>query len=93
MHYPALMHYPAQPNPNDGHQMFYGPAHAPTAVTVERKKAPPADIPYGDKNAEFWCRELDGSWTLRTLTDIMNNCQPAFHQISESGWPVWYRTK
>lgn len=89
---PPTMHYIAQPQPAVGHHMLYEPAPAP--ARFEPKKANPEPSPYGDKNTEFYCRELDGSWSLHTVTEIMNDCQPGFWQTNEvSGWPVFYRTK
>ena len=46
----------------------------------------------GDPNQEFYCRELDGSWSLRTVTAIEKECRPGTWQTSVSGWPVFYRT-
>ncbi len=87
---PPAMQYVAQPNAYVGHQMLYHPALAP--AKIEEKKADPGPSPYGNPKTEFWCRELDGSWQLRTLSDIMKNCQPAYYQTHEvSGWPVYYR--
>ncbi len=89
---PPTMQYVAQPNAYVGHQMLYQPAPAP--AQIEEKKAEPGPSPFGNPNTEFYCRELDGSWQLRTLSDIMKNCQPMFWQTHEtSGWPVFYRQR
>lgn len=42
---------------------------------------------------EFWCRELDGTYTLRTMNTIMQSLQPGDWQESESGYPYFVRTK
>lgn len=66
------------------HQMFYQP--------VEPAK-PEAPKITGDPKQEFYCRELDGSWTLRNMGAIVKECQPGFWQSSKSGYPVFYRQK
>ena len=41
---------------------------------------------------EYYCKELNGTWTQRTTNDIMNNCQPGewrFH--SQTGYPYFVR--
>lgn len=82
--------------------MYYAPASshaayyqaAAPAPKAEEPKSEPGPSPFGDPNTEFYCRELDGSWSLRTCTDIVTNCQPGFWQTNaKSGWPVYYRQK
>ncbi|KAL9587259.1 MAG: hypothetical protein Q9203_003581 [Teloschistes exilis] len=40
----------------------------------------------------FYCRELDGSYTLRTRTDIETSCQPGAWHMAKTGWPYFIRT-
>ncbi|KAL9594998.1 MAG: hypothetical protein Q9179_005157 [Wetmoreana sp. 5 TL-2023] len=42
---------------------------------------------------QFYCRELDGTYTLRTVTDIETSCQPGSWQTAVSGYPYFVRTK
>ncbi|KAI4251704.1 MAG: hypothetical protein LQ352_004692 [Teloschistes flavicans] len=42
---------------------------------------------------QFYCRELDGSYTLRTTTDIETSCQPGVWQTAKSGYPYFVRSK
>ncbi|KAL8831244.1 MAG: hypothetical protein Q9191_000964 [Dirinaria sp. TL-2023a] len=82
------MHYAPAAN----HAAFYQAAAPAPAPKPEEPKSEPAPSPFGDPNTEFYCRELDGSWSLRTCTDIVTNCQPGFWQTNaKSGWPVYYR--
>lgn len=43
----------------------------------------------GDR--QFWVREVDGSYTLRDVRDIMENCQPGSWMGSVSGYPYFVR--
>lgn len=43
-------------------------------------------------NDEFYCRELDSSYSLRTSTTIMRDCQPGYWKRGSSGYPYWVRT-
>lgn len=70
------------------HQMFYQPVEP---AKPEAKPEPPKIT--GDPKQEFYCRELDGSWSLRTMSAIVKECQPGFWQSSKSGYPVFYRQK
>lgn len=42
---------------------------------------------------QFYCRELEGSWTLRTTNDIMASCQPGRWQYAPGGYPYFERMK
>ncbi|KAI9880053.1 MAG: hypothetical protein M1830_005785 [Pleopsidium flavum] len=50
-------------------------------------------IPYKPSpSQQWWCRELDGSYTLRTTNDIMDNLQPGFWQYAQpGGYPYFIR--
>ena len=86
------MQYVAQPYAAVGHQLLYEPAAAP--ARVEETKADHGPSRFGDSNTEYYCRELDGTWSLHTLTEINKDLQPGFWQTNRtSGWPVYYRTK
>ncbi|MCJ1299204.1 hypothetical protein MMC08_001996 [Hypocenomyce scalaris] len=52
-------------------------------------------VPYNPSGEQqFWCRELDSSYTLRTSKDITENLQPGFWQYAQpGGYPYWYRMK
>lgn len=41
---------------------------------------------------QFYCRELDGAYTLKTGTTIMRDCQPGYWKHGKSGYPYWVRT-
>lgn len=40
---------------------------------------------------QWWCRELDGSFTLRTTNDIMDNLQPGHWTYASGGYPYFIR--
>ena len=42
-------------------------------------------------DAEILCRELDGSWTLRTVNTIMNSLQPGHWVQNPEGSIQWIR--
>ncbi|EFR01182.1 hypothetical protein MGYG_04184 [Nannizzia gypsea CBS 118893] len=49
-------------------------------------------VPYRPaEGQQWWCRELDGSYTLRTTTDVMENLQPGYWAYSSSGYPYFIR--
>ena len=86
------MQYNSQGQPLVGHQMFYQPAPAP--AKVEEPKPGPDPSVLSNPNTEYWCRELDGTWSQRTATDVERNCKPGFWQKHAiSGYPVFYRQK
>ena len=48
------------------------------------------EVPTG--NTQYYCKETNGSWKLRTTNDIMNHCQPGDWRIHpESGYPYFVR--
>ena len=82
---PAMI---AQPVYHGQHTIVYQqPAQAVEPAKPEEPKLT------GNPAQEFYCREFDGSWSLRTATAIEKECRPGFWQSSESGFPVFYRTK
>lgn len=51
-------------------------------------------VPYKpDDNQQFWCRELDGSYTLRTAKDIQEELQPGYWQRGAKEVPYFVRTE
>ena len=40
---------------------------------------------------QYWCRELDGTWTARTVDTIMNSLNPGQWAYGPSGYPYWVR--
>ena len=48
-------------------------------------------IPSADQ--QFYVKEFDGSWTLRTTTDIMGSCQPGQWAYAQGGYPFFVRKK
>lgn len=80
----------AQPFYPVAHQMLYQPAQPAQAAEPAKAEEPKLT---GNPNQEFYCRELDGSWSLRNMNAIMKECQPGFWQSSQSGYPVFYRQK
>ncbi|KAK2875953.1 hypothetical protein FQN49_001495 [Arthroderma sp. PD_2] len=53
---------------------------------------PQSMVPYRPaEGQQWWCREVDGSYTLRTTNDIMENLQPGYWTYSSSGYPYFIR--
>lgn len=40
---------------------------------------------------EYFCRELDGTWTVRTINTIMNSLNPGQWAYATTGYPYWVR--
>lgn len=40
---------------------------------------------------EYYCRELDGTWTVRTVNTIMNSLNPGQWAYATNGYPYWVR--
>lgn len=60
-----------------------------TGATVPTQMAPykPA------AGQQFWCKELDGSYTLRTNSDILKgDLSPGHWEMAKSGYHFWVRT-
>lgn len=61
---------------------------ANTGATKPHNLAPYKPSP----SQQWWCRELDGSYTLRNTQDIMDNLQPGFWQYAQpGGYPYFIR--
>ena len=51
-------------------------------------------VPYNAAaGQQFWCRELDGAWSLRTVNECMTELQPGYWDKSQSGHAVFIRQK
>jgi hypothetical protein len=62
---------------------------ANTGVTIPTQLAPykPA------AGQQFWCKELDNSWTLRTYSDIMSGeLSPGHWEMAKTGYHYWVRS-
>lgn len=82
------------------HQPWYGKTKAQVDaenIAIARQVGatkPVQLVPYNPSpEQQFWCRELDTSYTLRTSKDITENLQPGFWQYAEGGYPYWVRTE
>ncbi|KAL8999022.1 MAG: hypothetical protein Q9169_002020 [Polycauliona sp. 2 TL-2023] len=42
---------------------------------------------------QFWCKELNNAFTLRSMTDIETSCQPGSWHTSSVGYPYFIRKK
>ncbi|KAL8910402.1 MAG: hypothetical protein Q9171_004311 [Xanthocarpia ochracea] len=40
---------------------------------------------------QFWCKEPNGVYTLRTMTDIETSCQPGSWHTASTGYPYFVR--
>ena len=40
---------------------------------------------------EYYCRELDGTWTVRSVNTIMNSLNPGQWAYATTGYPYWIR--
>ncbi|KAF3479547.1 uncharacterized protein GIQ15_06523 [Arthroderma uncinatum] len=53
---------------------------------------PQSMVPYRPaEGQQWWCREIDGSYSLRTTNDIMENLQPGYWAYASSGYPYFIR--
>ncbi|PGH12415.1 hypothetical protein AJ80_06722 [Polytolypa hystricis UAMH7299] len=79
------------------------PWHGPTRAEVNARNQaiaaangvynPRPMIPYKPEDGQqWWCRETDGSYTLRTTTDIMENCKPGRWEYGPAGYPYFIRS-
>ena len=50
-------------------------------------------VPYkASAEEQFWCRELDGAYTLRTVTEIQD-LKPGYWEAGKKGVPYYIRQK
>lgn len=98
-HSPMTYNYASSsPVAETGHVKWYG--QDTTATTAahhkpqgEGVKMIPLMPTTPDPKQQFYCKELDGSFSLRTVDDIGKNAGPGFWQYGSSGWPFFTRTK
>ena len=86
------------PKPASSHVYWYGSTKEEVDAqnhAVHKAHAKPTPlVPYKPSNdQQYYCRELDGSYTLRTPTDVMENLQPGYWKYSEEGYPYFIRQK
>lgn len=98
---PAQLYYAAAPVPEPvKHNFWYGgtkaEVDAQNAAIAQTSGAtkPVQLIPQGGTaSSQYYCRELNGSYTLRTTTEIMETLQPGYWQYANpGGYPYWVRT-
>ena len=78
-----MVHGPTKEEFGMHHRAFY-----------EEMARPHQFVPYkAEAEEQFWCRELDNSYTLHTMNDILNNLQPGVWQTGSSGYPYFVREK
>ena len=39
----------------------------------------------------YWCKEVNGRFTVRTAADIYNSCRPGHWTVGEEGYPSFTR--
>ncbi|KAL2037744.1 hypothetical protein N7G274_009469 [Stereocaulon virgatum] len=67
-----------------------GPTHFTTQDGRRMQIVPEIPTP----NSQYYCRELDGSYTERTYNQIMHDCQPGeWRPHPETQFPYWYRLR
>lgn len=89
---------PKEEKKDKDHVYWYGSTKEEVDLqnyAVHKAHAKPTPlVPYKPSNEQqFWCRELDKSYTLRTTTDIMENLQPGYWQYGDEGYPYFIRQK
>ena len=98
---PAAYYYSAQPAPEPAKTNYwYGASKAEIdarnvcAAQVSGATKPMQLAPHGTSaDQQFYVKEFDGSWTLRTTTDIMGSCQPGHWEYAQGGYPYFVRKK
>ncbi|KAL8687263.1 MAG: hypothetical protein Q9224_005203 [Gallowayella concinna] len=91
------LYYAGQPLPEPT-KIWYGSTKAEVdaqnaALAPSVGALTPMQLVPGNPGAgqQFYCRELDGSYTLRTMTDIGNSCQPGTWKTAPTGFPYFIR--
>jgi hypothetical protein len=60
------------------------------------RRRPSVALPYApsaDGEQQFWVRDLDGSYELKTPTQIRDTCQPGSWKTGSSGFPYYVRER
>ena len=61
-------------------------------ITANAAAKPIQLVPYEPSpEQQFYCREHDGSYTLRTGREIGEDCQPGHWQYGDAGYPYFIR--
>ena len=63
-------------------------ALAPTVGATKPMELVPASP---TPSQQFYVRELNGAYTLRTMTDIETSCQPGSWYRAQTGYPYFVR--
>ncbi len=96
---PSVQFYSAQVQSPVGANYYQGPttsqvnannqarAHNVGAYNPNIQMVPQPASP----DSEFWCRELNGHYTLRTMNTIMQSLQPGVWARGSSGYPYFVR--
>ncbi|MCJ1258001.1 hypothetical protein MMC24_005829 [Lignoscripta atroalba] len=95
---PAPAPAPASPKPAN-HAYWHGSSKADVdqqniAIAQATGATKPTQlVPYKPSaEQQWWCRELDATWTLRTTREIQEELQPGFWQYaSPGGYPYFIR--
>jgi hypothetical protein len=95
-YYPHAVAAPAPASPKATHVHWYGSTRAEVdaqnAAILKAHAKPTQMAPYKPSaDQQFWCRELDNSYTLRTAKDINDNLQPGVWQYGDEGYPFFIR--
>ncbi|KAL8727678.1 MAG: hypothetical protein Q9166_005914 [cf. Caloplaca sp. 2 TL-2023] len=93
----APLYYAGQPMPEPA-KIWYGStkaevdaqnrAIAPSVGAYTPMQLAPANPTAGQ---QFWTKETNGAYTLRTMTDIETSCQPGSWATSAVGYPYFVR--
>lgn len=105
MHYPGhtgIQYYASAPAPEPYNRQVYegrsaeGGGHNHVSAHYGGPGGQPGPIQIVPRNPsvkdEYYCRELNSSYSLRTATAIMRDCQPGYWDHGSSGYPYWIRT-
>ncbi|MCJ1473503.1 hypothetical protein MMC13_002154 [Lambiella insularis] len=98
-YHPQPVAVPKAPSPKPKeHVYWYGSTREEVDAqneAIHRAHAKPIPlVPYKPSpDQQFYCRELDNSYSLRSPTDIEENCKPGYWQMGSEGYPYFIRQK
>ncbi|KAI4221869.1 MAG: hypothetical protein L6R36_006579 [Xanthoria steineri] len=94
---PAPVYYSGHPIPEPA-KIWYGSTKAEVdaqnaALAQAAGAYTPMNLVPANPGAgqQFWCKELNDCYTLRTMTDIETSCQPGSWHTSSVGYPYFVR--
>ena len=94
---PAPVYYAGHPIPEPA-KIWYGSTKAEVdaqnaALAQAAGAYTPMNLVPANPGAgqQFWCKELNDCYTLRTMTDIETSCQPGSWHTSSVGYPYFVR--